>query len=180
MDTSIDKLWAEGKADEAIELEGKFTSEIAALFAAGTGGAKKAYDLFKYPVKQLAGAVKHGVSPKFTTPEGRILWPNAKLHPDGFHNGVFEETLLKPGTIIDRYGLDTGNFFSPDGTPFEARALPKSSKAPQPKRYRVLKPLPVKQGKATPWFDQPGMGTQFKTDMTVDELKRLEYIIEVD
>lgn len=181
MDATIDKLWAEGKTDEAIALEGKFTFEIASLSIAGAGGVKGVFgSLFKYTLKQLAGGIKHRVSPKYIEPNGQIKWPDYKQHPDGFHNGIFEETSLQPGTVIDRYGGDKGKFFSPEGTPFEARALPKSSREAQPKKYKVLKPLPVKQGKATPWFDQPGMGTQFKTDMNVKQLLIDEYIREID
>ena len=128
-----------------------------------------------YTPEQLATAVKLGIDPKWVKPTGAVDWPKR----NGFENGEYIETTLQPGAVIDRYGATTGNFLSPAGTPFEERALPASRKNETPTVYRVLKPLPVKEGKVEPWFDQVGRGTQFETEMTVQELLDDEYIEEV-
>ncbi|MBX3440755.1 MAG: glycohydrolase toxin TNT-related protein [Planctomyces sp.] len=41
----------------------------------------------------------------------------------GFSGAPVAETL-QPGTLIDRFGLDTGRFASPAGTPVPMRSLP--------------------------------------------------------
>ena len=84
-------------------------------------------------------------------------------------------TTLRPGTRIDRYGgyykdgefIDTGKFVSPEGAPFESRALPESVRSGNPPKpfnsYEVMKPIPnVQEGKAIPWFGQEGGGTQYQ------------------
>jgi filamentous hemagglutinin len=53
--------------------------------------------------------------------------------------------------------VDTGKFVSPEGTPFDQRALPNSTLDKPHTRYEVVKPIPdVDSGKAAPWFDKPG------------------------
>ncbi|XXJ21662.1 TNT domain-containing protein [Desulfovibrio caledoniensis] len=81
---------------------------------------------------------------------------------------------------MDRYGPPTGNNLSPVGTPFEKRSLPAIIAKEYPIKYKVIKPLPVKEGLSEPWFGQPGKGTQFKTEMTVQELLDRKFIEEVD
>ena len=110
---------------------------------------------------------------------GAIRWPGENGDPNinGFQNGEFQTETLQPGTIIDRYG-DTkrGRFFSPYGTSLEARALPPQATQSPYTAYRVLKPFEVKSGQIAPWFDQPGEGIQYLSDLTVDELKRGTFI----
>ena len=54
-------------------------------------------------------------------------------HPDNFGAaGSWEKTVLPKGTILDRYGYDTGNFLSPVGTPFEMRSLPPQTNLSNP------------------------------------------------
>ncbi len=84
-------------------------------------------------------------------------------HANGFDKEPRPNTIKKD-TIIDRLGGPNGDFAAPDGTPFEQRALPPSSVDRRPYvRYKVLKPLPddVLEGRARPWFDQPGGGIQY-------------------
>lgn len=83
---------------------------------------------------------------------------------------------LAPGTLLDRYGAEGGRFLAPAGTPFEARAMPPSSRDRPLTKYKVLRPLPVDAGPAASWFDQPGGGTQFLTDRSVSDLIRDGYI----
>jgi len=70
--------------------------------------------------------------------------------------------------IIDRYGATTGKFTAPANTPFGKRALPASYASQTPQKYKVLKPIPnVEEGQIIPWFNQPGMGIQYKLEKSV-------------
>ncbi len=80
---------------------------------------------------------------------------------------------------------DEGNFVSPIGASFESRALPADYiTGPKPKpynKYKVIKEIPsVKKGPAAPWFNQPGMGTQYELPYSIDELIKGGYIIKTN
>lgn len=79
---------------------------------------------------------------------------------------------LQPGTLLDHFGGEQGNFLAPYDTPYEQRSIPPSNLATSPSSpdfpknyhvYEVRKPLAVMAGPVAPWFGQPGLGTQFKT-----------------
>ncbi|MCH8493993.1 MAG: glycohydrolase toxin TNT-related protein, partial [Idiomarina sp.] len=112
-----------------------------------------------------------GVDPQWVAPDGTIRWPPN----DGFAAEP-ERVDLPPGTLLDRYGAEGGRFLAPAGTPFEARAMPPSSRDGPLTKYEVLRPLPVDAGPAASWFDQPGGGKQFLTDRSVSDLIRDGYI----
>lgn len=100
-------------------------------------------------------------------------WPDS----DGFLGGYSESTTLEPGTALDRYGLDTGSFVSPQGTPFAARGLPLTMQATSPYvRLVVQKPLAARVGLAAPWKDSPGLGVQYKLPDSVEVLKEKGYL----
>ena len=70
--------------------------------------------------------------------------------------------------VIDRYGATTGKFTAPANTPFPERALPSSYANQTPQKYKVLKPIPnVEEGQIIPWFNQPGLGIQYKLEKSV-------------
>lgn len=88
----------------------------------------------------------------------------------GFTNGDFKEIDLIPGQTIDRYGSnESGQYFSPAGSTYESRALPPFMEKEPYTVYEVLKPFKVKAGEICPWFDQPGLGTQFFTDFSITD-----------
>lgn len=93
----------------------------------------------------------------FLKPDGTTWWP------EKFGGGISEPvpTKLPIGSILDRYGAETGTYLSPKGTPFTARSLPGPAKG-APVNYRVTKALPVEQSITAPWFDKPGGGIQYK------------------
>jgi hypothetical protein len=100
------------------------------------------------------------------------LWAQA---PDnGFLGGWSTDESLQPGTVIDRYGGETGRFFSPEGTPFEERSLPAGSGPLN--TYEVLKALDVRVGLAAPAFGEPGLGIQYMSSQTVADLIRAGFI----
>ena len=107
--------------------------------------------------------------------------PASESYPpnDGFLGQPVPATL-QPGTLIDRYGSSSGRYFSPAGTPFENRSLPSELANSHLTTYVVAKPLPVNSGPTAPWFNQPGMGTQYQTHLSTEELIRRRIIIEVE
>jgi len=65
---------------------------------------------------------------------------------------------------------------APNGATYEERALPPGTdKLASYHRYEVTKPVVVESGPATPWFDEVGMGTQYKTEKSVEE--QLHYVV---
>jgi len=88
---------------------------------------------------------------------------------------------LPRDTKVDRYGSRWGSFVAPTGTPFPARALPQSSKNSIYYQFLVVKDIPnVTAGKAIPWFGEPGMGTQYKFENSIQTLLTNHYLIIVD
>ena len=87
----------------------------------------------------------------------------------GFLGGPVRSTL-RPGTVVDRYGADSGTFVSPQGTPFGARSLPPSSLSKQFNTYEVVNPVEVNGGTVAPWFGQGGGGIQYEFDQSIADL----------
>nr|WP_205396240.1 glycohydrolase toxin TNT-related protein [Streptococcus lutetiensis] len=111
------------------------------------------------------------------TPESSLGRIDGSVHIDGFLNGKFDNITLQPGTIIDRYGSNSnGRYFSPIGTNFENRALPPFMINEPYRKYIILKPINSKAGIIAPWFNQPGMGIQYFTELSVKDLIDRNYI----
>ncbi|WP_075679703.1 TNT domain-containing protein [Roseburia sp. 831b] len=96
---------------------------------------------------------------------GAINWPQN----DGFASKPIDE-VLQPGTRIDRYGSDFGSFTSPEGIPYEMRAVAPETDLKPYSVFEVVEPINVKAGEIAPWFDEPGGGIQYLLPDTVDEL----------
>jgi hypothetical protein len=96
---------------------------------------------------------------------GNIRWPPN----DGFL-GKPERVTLQPGTLIDRYGYESGRFVSPQGVPIQMRSLAPGTENKPYNIYEVIKPIEGLRGTTNPWFDQVGGGIQYKLDMTIQEL----------
>ena len=96
---------------------------------------------------------------------GAINWPKN----DGFASTPIDE-VLQPGTRIDRYGSDFGSFTSPEGIPYEMRAVAPGTDLKPYSVFEVVEPINVKAGDIAPWFDEPGGGIQYLLPDTVDEL----------
>ncbi len=96
---------------------------------------------------------------------------------------------LDSGVLIDRYGgfyladsvfHDKGKFVCFKGVPFAKRALPQSTLKSPYRLYRIIKAITnIKRGLIIPWFDEPGLGTQFEMPVSIDDLKQSGYIVEV-
>lgn len=97
---------------------------------------------------------------------GEPIWPGQNGDPniDGFLNGKYEDTKLRPGEQIDRYGGNNGTFFGDEGTSIPERAIAPNSDFSKYNKYVVAREMPVRKGKIAPWFDQPGGGIQYQID----------------
>ena len=88
-------------------------------------------------------------------------------------------TVLKPGTLVDRFGFDGGRFVAPNGTPIGGRALAPGTTDRPYSVFEVTNRLVVQHGPAEPWFGQPGMRTQYYLPSTVDDLLNTGYLRRV-
>lgn len=97
---------------------------------------------------------------------GEPIWPGQNGDPniDRFLNGKYEDTKLRPGEQIDRYGGNNGTFFGDEGTTIPERAMAPNSDFSKYNKYVVAREMPVRKGKIAPWFDQPGGGIQYQID----------------
>ncbi|MDQ0062456.1 glycohydrolase toxin TNT-related protein [Paenibacillus harenae] len=112
---------------------------------------------------------------KWIDDAGNIIWPKN----EGFA-GTPKDITLQPGTKIDRYGYESGTFVSPQGTPYNMRSLAPGTENKPYNVYEVVKPLDAKGGKIAPWFDQPGGGTQYKLNQSIEQLIKGGYIRRVE
>ncbi|KAJ7830960.1 hypothetical protein B0H13DRAFT_2240589 [Mycena leptocephala] len=87
-----------------------------------------------------------------------------------------EETLVE-GMLLDRFGGVHGMFLAPTYTPFAQRSLPPSAlNDPEggPTEnyhvYKVERNFTVLSGTTAAWFGQPGQGTQYWYNGTVEDL----------
>ncbi|MEU0135115.1 TNT domain-containing protein [Streptomyces sp. NPDC006296] len=94
---------------------------------------------------------------------------------------VQKALTLRVGQLVDLFGSGRGNFLAPAGTPYAKRAIPPSNlvtyTADYPYSYhlyRVTEAFTVQAGRIRPWFGQPGLGIQYKTDQRVSELVNAE------
>ena len=94
---------------------------------------------------------------------------------DGF-SGPARIVLLKPGTMVDRFGHPGGRFLAPADASYMGRAVPYDRLKMPYFRYEVARPLRVAAGQAAPWFDQPGGGMQYKTAQPIRVLVDAGYL----
>ena len=106
---------------------------------------------------------------------GNIIWP-----PNRGLDGEAVIETLKPGTRIDRYGFECGTFVSPEGIPYQSRALAPGTENKPYNVYEVIKPIEVHAGKIAPWFGEPGGGIQYELKLSVKKLIEDGFIRRVE
>ena len=135
---------------------------------------KNVYDNPDY-FNQLTGDTIYPGSPESSM--GRV---DGSIHKYGFLNGKYKESVILPGTRINRIGSNpTGRYFSPEGATFGEKALPPFMKLQPNSDYIVLKEIPTKEGLVAPWFDEPGMGIQYYIYSTIDELEKGIFLLKL-
>ncbi len=109
-------------------------------------------------------------------PDGSIKYPPN----NGAVIGTEKEIVIKPGTVIGRYGSEGGSYVTNQGASVAELSLPPGANVGQYAEYRVIKEIPkAVQGEIAPWFDQPGGGTQYKLPQTIQELLDGKYIEKI-
>ncbi|MER2474958.1 TNT domain-containing protein [Photorhabdus laumondii] len=120
--------------------------------------------------EEAAGWSQYG---KYRNEKGDWNWPQN----NGAIPGSVSQTTLPKGTILDRFGSETGTFVSPSGVPYPERSLAPGTAAYPPVKYEVLKPIPgVEKGTIAPAFGEPGGGIQYKLPYNIEYLIKNEYI----
>jgi hypothetical protein len=86
------------------------------------------------------------------------------------------------GDVLDRFGSEYGKYFSPDGTPFEARALPPDSLGKPYSRMRLTGELPpgwrIEVSEVAPAFGRDGGGLQIRILDAKDQAMSLSELHE--
>ncbi len=111
---------------------------------------------------------------KWIDEKGNIIWP-----PNRGFLGEPVKITLQPGTRVDRYGSERGTFVASEGTPYKMRALPKGTDKQPYNVYEVVKPIDALGGKTAPWFDEPGLGTQYELSQSISDLIKGGYLKRV-
>ncbi|MBC1359409.1 TNT domain-containing protein [Listeria booriae] len=106
---------------------------------------------------------------------GNINWP-----PNNGFAATPKDTVIKEGSLLDRYGEPSGGFFSPKDVPYEMRALALHSDEANYYVYRVIDDFEAKGGTAAPWFDRPGGGTQYIKYHSNGNAYTMQELIEED
>ncbi|UUO06706.1 TNT domain-containing protein [Blastopirellula sp. J2-11] len=96
------------------------------------------------------------IASQWRNPNGSIRWP-----PDEGFAGKPQEVKIAIGVQLERYGYPSGSFVAPVGEPAPELSMAPGTIDKPYYVYEVLKPLPALEGKAAPWFDQPGGGVQY-------------------
>lgn len=109
-----------------------------------------------------------------------LVWPDPQSHPQGFSTPEARTpTVMNPGDTFDRFGPGFGQFGSPVGTEFPARALPPHSLDAGFHRYEVVRPIPIWEGPIAPAMGQPGGGIQYYFTTSIVDLLNAGYLREV-
>lgn len=116
------------------------------------------------PSYPLPPGARADLSPDWVDAQG-FRWP-----PQNGFAEVVSYLVLPPGVLLDRFGPETGRFFSPKGAAFTARALPTICAELPYSTYRVATPMLVRVGSAAAWFGHPGGATQMMTDASAAQL----------
>lgn len=131
--------------------------------------------------------------PKYTNPDGSLHYPDASdpAKPYAVQGTIVDNAQLAKGTVLGRFGYPGGEWLAPEGTPFAKLSLPPESALKPYYEYVVSDPtkLPpgyrLEQSQAAPWFNQPGMGPQYRIiaprgqEASVDVLARYGFLARI-
>jgi hypothetical protein len=158
---------------------------LAALFLACTlfglaAAQTKRPDVTLPAVQLLGGSQDSGEASGESQASEQLAAPQPYYPANQGFLGTPARLVLQSGQIIDRYGgTPVSRFFSPAGTPPEARALPPETTTEPLRTFEVLKPIDVEAGTVAPAFGQPGLGVQYRTELPLGELLEQGYVREI-
>lgn len=112
--------------------------------------------------------------------------PRDKYPNNNGFEGSPKKGSPKIGDIVDRFGSWNGKYLAPALTPFVRRSTPLGNLVPRSKSnldnywaYRVNGTLNAQEGKIAPFYGQPGCGTQWYVNETLDRLVKNGTLIPV-
>ncbi|WP_155716814.1 glycohydrolase toxin TNT-related protein, partial [Leptospira santarosai] len=135
-------------------------------------------DVKNFLDKGIKSGVTHGGNSNLNSSVTKAIQP---FYPQN-NGAIGKETnqFLYKGTMIDRYGgTDYSRFFSPAGTPKNARSLPSNVQSQELRTFEVMKPFEIKKSVASPAYGESGFGTQYRTPVPLKTLLDKEIIREV-
>uniref|UniRef100_UPI000375116D glycohydrolase toxin TNT-related protein n=1 Tax=Leptospira weilii TaxID=28184 RepID=UPI000375116D len=152
-------------------------NEAKDMSKAGLDPLNKA-DVKNFLDKGNKSAATHGGNAASNKNETKAIQP---FYPQ--NNGAIGKEInqfLYKGTMVDRYGgTEYSRFFSPVGTPKNARSLPPGVESQELRTFEVMKPFEVKKSLVSPAYGEPGFGTQYKTPVPLRTLLDKEIIREI-
>lgn len=103
---------------------------------------------------------------------GHFISPRDLPWPDNAGFITSTRQIVKPGTILDRLGKDTGRFLGQPGASISARGMAKGAEAMEYTQYRVLKEIEMRVGAAAPVSDFGAKGgtTQYLSPRSIRQL----------
>lgn len=108
-------------------------------------------------------------NPKYMEKSGDLIWGPEGTNDEGFQDPPEIVTMQPGSTVLQRWGNEAGRCFTEFGTPYEEVSLP--WKETEPRYFEILRPIEsVKSGTARPWFNKPGGGAQYKTNLKEFEM----------
>ena len=140
--------------------------------------------MYADPSGYAGGSVKQKTCGSKETSYGKSSSNCTELVPyypanNGAVPGTEKKIYLMAGDKIDRFGGKKGKFFSPTGTPMEMRALPYDADLSQYRQFEVVKPFEVEASTIAPVFGNIGLGTQYRSSVSVDVLLKKGIIKQV-
>jgi hypothetical protein len=104
----------------------------------------------------------------------------AQYYPaNGGALGSWGSITLSKGTVLSRYGLETGYYFSPLGTPKIMRAMSSGSTGME-SLYVLNRSFKFGVSNISPAFGEMGLGIQYRSSFSVAELRYLRIIEKVN
>ena len=119
----------------------------------------------QYIYDARAGQYRETSSGRFAAARD-LPWPDNA----GFTSSAGQ--TIQPGTIVDRFGSETGRFLGQPGATVSQRGMAQGADAMPYTQYRVLKPLDAQVGPAAavPSFGASGGATQYLPGRTIKQL----------
>ena len=140
------------------------------LVASGSMEARRDYASGGMNVYSGYGRTINSVvkSEQATTKALAKYWPE-----NGGALGNWYSTTLLKGTKLDRIGTLDGIYLAEYGTPYTMRSLPTDGVY---RAFEVLKPFQVETSVTAPAFGQIGLGTQYRTPISIQYLLEFKYL----
>jgi len=136
-----------------------------------TGGKKADAEKPQYVYDARADRYRDTSTGKFASARD-LPWPKNA----GFASST--KKRIKPGTILDRYGSETGRFLGEPGATVSQRGMAQGTEKLPYTRYRVVKPFDAQVGPAAPVpsFGASGGSPQILPTKTVKQLVDEEFL----